>query len=357
MEVNLMIAPAPAPAADVRPTPEGPTFDEFLAQEPAPKPEAPERETRNDDDRSSRDERSTNKKTDETAGAQSARGETEARPDRTKEAQPADARDAARQAAQKAMQAAVKAEVTVNLEAPPAPEPLPPALTQSSLADRLARALMTQHGAIEGEATPGGLTDTVQLGAMLNPTDDGVLELTGWTTKSSTSETPAPVLRPVTLLATNPSGTRAGEAVTTRLPAGVDESSIMRQITDGMKLRLGKKQTAEIQLHPAELGRVSVKLQMEAGIARIFIGAEHAAVADLLSSHLDQLRQELSAQGVQVEHFEVSYHGDDAGDGEGEEGDAQSDPGATPNKDTGGAPNKDAGVSRRRHDGRISVTA
>jgi flagellar hook-length control protein FliK len=249
------------------------------------------------------------------------------------------------------MQTAAKAEVTVDLEAPPAPEPLPAALTQSSLADRLARALMTQHGVVGGEGTPGSPTDTVQLGAMLNSADDGPVDLTGWTAKSQPAETPAPVLRPVTLLATNPAGTRAGEAVTTRLPAGVDELSVMRQINDGMKLKLGKKQTAEIQLHPAELGRVNVKLQMESGVARVFLTAEHAGVADLLSSQLDQLRDELSAQGVQVEHFEVSYHGDDAGggsdggDGEGEEvaeeRDAQPDP----------------TVSRRRHDGRISVTA
>lgn len=111
--------------------------------------------------------------------------------------------------------------------------------------------------------------------------------------------------------------TRAAEAAALRapvrgaLPPGVDESSVLRQISDALRLGDQKNRTAEIALHPAELGRIKVRIAMEAGAARIFVGAEHAAVADLLSHNLDQLRRDLMAQGVQVSHLEVQS--DDAG--------------------------------------------
>ena len=164
-----------------------------------------------------------------------------------------------------------------------------------------------------------------------------------------------PGLRPVTLQAQNPSGTTFGQAVTTRLPAGVDESSVLRQITDALQLKnLGRKQTAEIQLHPAELGKVNVKLQFEAGVARIFVGTEHAGVADLVANGLEQLRQQLLAQGVQVEHFEVAHHGAGAdGDGDGE-GPGNEEDGL---EDSERSSSKESTVATRRHDGRINVKA
>lgn len=110
---------------------------------------------------------------------------------------------------------------------------------------------------------------------------------------------------------------RAAEAAALRapirgaLPPGVDESSVLRQISDALRLGDQKNRTAEIALHPAELGRIKVRIAMEAGAARIIVGAEHAAVADLLSHNLDQLRRDLMAHGVQVSHLEVQS--DDAG--------------------------------------------
>lgn len=100
---------------------------------------------------------------------------------------------------------------------------------------------------------------------------------------------------------------RAG-STPTALPEGVDESSIMRQISDALRLRgdrAGRAQTAEIALNPAELGRVRIKIRMQAGAARVLVSAEHAAVGDLLGSGLDQLRRDLMAQGVHVAHLEV----------------------------------------------------
>lgn len=147
-------------------------------------------------------------------------------------------------------------------------------------ADALARAL--------GERRPA---DSVRLGP--RPADPEAPRLLG----------PAPL--PTTRI--TEAAARAG-ATPTALPEGVDESSILRQISDALRLRDGKPgrpQTADIQLHPAELGRVRIRIQMEAGAARVLVSAEHAAVADLLGAGLDQLRRDLVAHGLQIAHLEV----------------------------------------------------
>jgi len=308
MEVNLMQSLPTPVAAEPAPPTDGPSFDEFFTHEEvaAEREAAPRREkTDRRDDRDDRDDR---------AGAQAERGHAEARPareqaERTEKAgRGGPPGKEARQAKEPARP--VVAVVATNGEAPPAAEVLPEALTKSSTADQLARAMMAQHGAVEGEGGPATQGDTVSLTHALLQADDAVLDLTAPSAKAPLADgAPAVPLRPVSMVAT-PAGTRHGQAVTTRLPAGVDETSVMRQITDGLRLKnLGRKQTAEIRLDPPELGKVTVKVQMEAGVARISIGAEHAAVADLLGQSLDQLRQEMMAQGVHVESFEVSYHG------------------------------------------------
>ncbi len=238
---------------------------------------------------------------------------------------------------------------------------------EAPLAERLARQLLARQGQVdpalafpelaanvdvEGEGdgmaqilkvAVAGDEPTVDLANMLRGLQPDVPEVV---------EAPAP--RPIGLQASTVSGTRHGEGLATRLPAGVDESSVLRQITDGMKLRdLGRRKEVEIRLDPPELGKVTVRMQMEAGTARIVVGAEHAAVVDLLSQQMEELRRQLMAQGVQVEHFEVSQQAaDDGGPG----GDARED----------GDPAAEEAVEdvaqgrappRRKHGGRISVTA
>ncbi|MCB9528915.1 MAG: flagellar hook-length control protein FliK [Myxococcales bacterium] len=88
------------------------------------------------------------------------------------------------------------------------------------------------------------------------------------------------------------------------LPPGVDESAVLRQVSDA--LRAGdRSRTAEIALHPAELGRVRLRITMHDGVARVVVGAEQPAVVDLLASGLDELRRDLMAHGLQVGHLEV----------------------------------------------------
>jgi flagellar hook-length control protein FliK len=105
--------------------------------------------------------------------------------------------------------------------------------------------------------------------------------------------------------ASSAAAAQKGQAPQQALPEGVDEMAILRQISDGLRFKPGRSQTAFIRLHPAELGQVQVRIQMDSGNARIVVNTESAAVGELVSSQLDQLRRDILAQGVQVTHLEV----------------------------------------------------
>jgi len=139
-----------------------------------------------------------------------------------------------------------------------------------------------------------------------------------------------------------------------QLPEGVDEMTLMRQISDGLKIRPGQDQTAEIRLRPADLGRVLIQLKMNGDEAKVVVTTENAAVGDALSNGLDQLRRDIMAQGVQVTQLEVRQEGGETpdqqdqeqfldDDGEEREGRQSGDDGHSPHK--------------RKAKGRINVQA
>ena len=155
-----------------------------------------------------------------------------------------------------------------------------------------------------------------------------------------------------------PAATAAAQRATPmhrpQLPEGVDEMTLMRQISDGLKIRPGQDQTAEIRLRPADLGRVLIQLKMSGNEAKVVVTTENAVVGDALSNGLDQLRRDIMAQGVQVTQLEVRQEaGDQPGqqdqeqflddDGEEREGRKSGDDGQSPH--------------RRKAKGRINVQA
>ncbi|MGB0645659.1 MAG: flagellar hook-length control protein FliK [Bradymonadia bacterium] len=86
----------------------------------------------------------------------------------------------------------------------------------------------------------------------------------------------------------------------------VDKLSVISQISDGLKMNFGKDQTLEVNLNPAELGRVRLQLEMQGDkTVNIKVSAEHAVIADLLNLNLNELRKDLLAQGVQINQIEV----------------------------------------------------
>jgi flagellar hook-length control protein FliK len=136
-----------------------------------------------------------------------------------------------------------------------------------------------------------------------------------------------------------------------RLPEGVDELSIFRQISDAMKMRNGRTQRADIRLNPAELGAVRVQMEMRNGAVRVLVNTESSLVGDLVSNGLEQLRRDMLAQGVQVDHLEVrSELAGEGGQGDRPTGEGDDDASQAEKQEN-------LGSGRRTHRGRISVQA
>ena len=202
------------------------------------------------------------------------------------------------------------------------------------------------NGAKGGGVKAAGVGDSVQIGASLKGLGTDGSAGRG-VVNAGVQDLPSVQLKNTSSVASASKSQSAGQP----LPEGVDEMAILRQISDGLKLKPGRNHTATIRLNPAELGQVQVKVQVEGATARILVNTEHAAVGDLVSSQLDQLRRDILAQGVQVTHLEVrnelGKHGgrDEHQSGEREEIDEQEQVVEKPR------------LRARRGDGQIDVQA
>ncbi|MCB9536349.1 MAG: flagellar hook-length control protein FliK [Myxococcales bacterium] len=243
---------------------------------------------------------------------------------------------------------------------------LPAATSPEALAEKLAAAMVAggKPAGASGEAART-LADTVALSGAIDeavtPLDE-VLTLDGATAldvagpeahegaariAGAAPQAPAAPVAPTLAL-------QRGETLGSRLPPGVDEQSVLRQISDTLALKRGRQRT-EIDLNPAELGRVKVRMELENGVMRVVLRAEHAATHDLLGRSLDQLRRDLMAQGVQIGHLEVRQPGDDQRRGRRD----------SPRDDEGDfadvmeldEPSSGATRTRRRHDGDVDLEA
>ncbi|MBK7878705.1 MAG: flagellar hook-length control protein FliK [Planctomycetes bacterium] len=63
---------------------------------------------------------------------------------------------------------------------------------------------------------------------------------------------------------------------------------------------------AVIQLHPAELGRISIRLTIEDEGLVARVRAEKREALDALERHLPELRAALSRQGVETQHVDLA---------------------------------------------------
>ncbi len=153
------------------------------------------------------------------------------------------------------------------------PPMIPETYKQESLADQLVRALVSQKG--------------------------NELEAAGAEGEPASAPGEAPARSLLSALKTSKAPTLTRE--------NVETPTVVRQLTDALHLQMGKRvKTAQVQLNPAELGKVDLQMRYEAGGVRIFATVESSATAELLVAGLDSLRAELSAQGVQLDGFEVS---------------------------------------------------
>ena len=90
------------------------------------------------------------------------------------------------------------------------------------------------------------------------------------------------------------------------LPQSVDTEMIMRQIMDYMKIQLSPEiDRLEMQLHPAHLGTVGVKIASNAGVITAQFTAQNETVKAAIESQIVELKESLRSQGIRVESVEV----------------------------------------------------
>jgi flagellar hook-length control protein FliK len=73
-------------------------------------------------------------------------------------------------------------------------------------------------------------------------------------------------------------------------------------------------QSAELQLNPAELGPVQVRIQLDGTLAQVQFGAEQAQTREVLQQAMERLATALEAEGLQLQGGEVQAQLADARD-------------------------------------------
>jgi flagellar hook-length control protein FliK len=81
-----------------------------------------------------------------------------------------------------------------------------------------------------------------------------------------------------------------------------NETDIIREAR--MLARAGGGE-ARIQLHPPQLGELSLRVTVTERAVTVSIVAEHAQIADLMARHLPELRQALQATGLRFDNLEL----------------------------------------------------
>ena len=103
----------------------------------------------------------------------------------------------------------------------------------------------------------------------------------------------------------------AGETI-----AEPERGAVIEQVVRSARLNVAEGSSRfELRLDPPSLGRMAVRLDLEAGALSVSFRVENDSVRDLLQGSLPQLRAALAAQGLTVERFEVAAM--DRGEAEG----------------------------------------
>jgi flagellar hook-length control protein FliK len=87
-------------------------------------------------------------------------------------------------------------------------------------------------------------------------------------------------------------------------------AQLVRDIAGQAGVLLGQGRSEfQLQLRPEALGRLHVRLTLEAGEVTVQMRAESAAARSAIESNLAQLKQQFQEQGIRVDRFEVVVPG------------------------------------------------
>ncbi len=95
--------------------------------------------------------------------------------------------------------------------------------------------------------------------------------------------------------------------------SNVDTESVVKQLTDSMKVEVKGDVTNEIKiaLRPSHLGDVILKIINDNGIITAQFEAESQRVKEIIESNFNQLKQSLEEQGVNIANLEVNVRSED----------------------------------------------
>jgi len=119
-------------------------------------------------------------------------------------------------------------------------------------------------------------------------------------------------------LAVSPSSVRPQANGAASVSTAPIQASPMPQIEGSIRWMVRhQEQEAELQLHPENLGRISISIKVEGTEVHARVWASEASTLDVLQSHRSFLQQSLQQQGLNLGSFDLQsgYRGEDARSG------------------------------------------
>ncbi len=123
---------------------------------------------------------------------------------------------------------------------------------------------------------------------------------------------PAPETAAAPVLNGQPSAIHSAR-FSTQVPSAPDQAAaaeLVNQVQEHIQVSiLNNRNSMRVQLSPAELGGIELRLVNSAQGLHVTVVAEQPGTSKLLEAQLDQLRQSLTDAGVQVANLNVGQHG------------------------------------------------
>ncbi|WP_370327641.1 flagellar hook-length control protein FliK [Euzebya sp.] len=218
--------------------------------------------------------------------------------------------------------------------APAAPTPAPVAMPADG---GRAAATPVEGAAVPGTATspagPAAATEVEGASALPTTADQPVADV------APEAEPAAPTVRVDAVAArarTEAAPATTGTTPTTPQALPEPPSTQLASAVAALRRRGDGEYTASLDLHPAELGRVRIDLEVRAGVVHVQMAAEQTGTRALLASQLADLRTALEQGGMDAGSLDVSQeawqHQQTSHDGEG-----RSEGGSHPSAGTSGA--------------------
>jgi len=124
-----------------------------------------------------------------------------------------------------------------------------------------------------------------------------------------------PVLAPTlsTVLPASPLSDTGTTATTTTTQLNIDvpvqDQRWQKAFSQRVVWSVGNVQSAQLRIHPAELGRIDIQINVENDKANVVFTAQQGVVKDAIEQALPRLREMLAEQGVELDNADI-FHED-----------------------------------------------